>query len=409
MTRRYAVVAALFLLSVITYVDRACISSAKDDIALGLSLSDSAMGLVFGAFSLGYALAQIPAGWFADRCGPRMALAAVVIGWSAFTALTGVAWSLWSLVVIRFLFGVGEAGAFPGSARVFYNWLPASERGRANGILFSGSRLGAALAFPLLVWMMTAISWRWSFAILGGVGVIWAVGWLAWFRDYPDQELAPVATVAPGTLSLSEVFRTPAFIPAMVQYFAGNFTFFLSLTWMLPYLKRQYSLPDALAAQYAMLPLLLGATSQWVTGFIVDRLYRSRMAAWSRRLPAVIGFLTAAAGVVAAGWMPSAGPAVLCLTVATFGADMTISPSWSYCVDVAGKNSGSVSAAMNMMGNLGAFVSASAFPLLLAWTGSAQAYFFTAGLLNLIAIVCWITMRSPLLGVPRPNPGPASG
>ena len=157
---RYAVVFALFMLSMITYVDRVCIATAKDPISNELGLSDSVMGMVFSAFALGYALAQIPAGWFADKAGPRTALAVVVTAWSTLTALTGAAWSLSSLVTIRFLFGVGEAGAFPGSARAICNWLPAGERGRANGVLFSGSRLGAALAFPLLAWMLTRWHWR---------------------------------------------------------------------------------------------------------------------------------------------------------------------------------------------------------------------------------------------------------
>ena len=165
--RRYAVVVALFVLSMITYIDRVCISTAKEPIAAAMALSDSAMGLVFSAFALGYALAQIPSGWFADRAGPRVALACVVGAWSALTALTGAAWSLASLVAIRFLFGVSEAGAFPGSARAIVNWLPPGERGRANGVLFSGSRLGAALAFPLLAWMLARWSWRPSFLILG--------------------------------------------------------------------------------------------------------------------------------------------------------------------------------------------------------------------------------------------------
>src|SRR3954466_2764856 len=129
---RFAVVFALFLLSMITYIDRVCISTAKDPIASELGLSDSAMGMVFSAFALGYALAQIPAGWFADKAGPRTALAVVVAVWSGLTALTGTARSLASLVAIRFLFGVGEAGAFPGSARAICNWLPVGERGRAN-------------------------------------------------------------------------------------------------------------------------------------------------------------------------------------------------------------------------------------------------------------------------------------
>jgi ACS family glucarate transporter-like MFS transporter len=144
---RYLVVVGLFILSMITFIDRACIATAKDPISRDLALSDAAMGMVFGAFALGYALAQIPSGWLADRFGPRSVLALVVIAWSALTAVTGLAWNFSSLVAIRFLFGVGEAGAFPGSARAIRNWLPAGERGRANGALFSGSRVGAALSF----------------------------------------------------------------------------------------------------------------------------------------------------------------------------------------------------------------------------------------------------------------------
>ena len=139
--KRYLVLLALFVLSLITYIDRVAISSAKAPLAADLSLSDQAMGWVFSAFALGYAMAQIPAGWFADKFGPRRALTAVVLAWSLFTALTGGAQGLTVLVIIRFLFGVGEAGAFPGSARAIFNWLSPSERGRANGILFSGSRL----------------------------------------------------------------------------------------------------------------------------------------------------------------------------------------------------------------------------------------------------------------------------
>ncbi len=392
--KRYGVVAALFLLSMITYIDRACISIAKDPIARDFGFSDAQMGLVFGAFALGYALAQVPSGWLADRYGPRIVLAAVVTFWSLLTALTGAAWNLASMVAIRFLFGVGEAGAFPGSARAFVNWLPASERGLANGVLFSGSRIGAALAFPLLVTMVDKWGWRMSFVLLGGIGVFWAVFWLAWFRDYPEKRI-PVAPPPSGkAIGLREVFRTTAFLPALIQYFAGNFTFFICLSWMHPYLKRQYSLTDGEAAAYAMAPLLVGAVSQWTAGFVVDRLYASRWNAWSRRLPAMAGFAMAAGGVLAVSSMETPLGAALAFTAATFGADMTISPSWSYCADVAGKCAGSVSAAMNMIGNLGAFISANAFPWLLGLTGSARAYFTVAAILNVIAIVCWISMRS---------------
>jgi ACS family glucarate transporter-like MFS transporter len=392
--KRYGVVFALFVLSMITYIDRVCISAAKEPIAAELSLSDSAMGLVFSAFALGYALAQIPSGWFADKMGPRLALTVVVGAWSALTALTGAAWSLASLVAIRFLFGIGEAGAFPGSARAFCNWLPAGERGRATGIMFSGSRLGAAFAFPLLAWMLARWQWKVSFLLLGAAGAAWAVVWLLWFRDHPTVPL-PAEDVSGGRpIGLGEVFRSPRMVLAMVQYFASNFTFFLCLSWMLPYLKKTYRLGDGEAAAYAMAPLLLGATSQWAAGWLVDRLYRSPWRTWSRRIPGMLGFALAAAGVLALTRVSTPGLAVLCFTLAAFGADMTISPSWVYCADIAGKNAGSVSGAMNMLGNIGSFVSANAFPFLQGWTGSASTYFFAAAALNLAGLGCWFRMRS---------------
>jgi ACS family glucarate transporter-like MFS transporter len=391
--RKYAVVSALFLLSMITYIDRVCISAAKDPISAGLSLSDGAMGLVFSAFALGYAIAQIPSGWFADKAGPRIALATVVGAWSALTALTGAAWNVASLVAIRFLFGIGEAGAFPGSARAIVNWLPPGERGRANGVLFSGSRLGAALAFPLLAWMLARWSWRPSFFVLGCAGALWAAGWLLWFRDHP-----PGAKQARGRAAgapLRELIRSRGIVLAMAQYFASNFTFFLCLSWMLPYMKKQYQLSDSRAAVYAMIPLLLGATSQWLAGTLVDRLYHSTWRAWSRRLPALLGFVSSAGALLALTRVESAEGAVVCFTVAAFGADMTISPSWVFCADVAGAKAGSVSGAMNMFGNFGSFVSANAFPFLHGLTGSASTYFAAAALMNAAAVFCWLRMKSP--------------
>lgn len=391
---RYWMLALLFVMSLITYLDRVCISTAKGPIASDLALGDEAMGMVFGAFALGYALAQIPSGMFVDRFGPRAALTIVVSVWSLLTALTGAAWSLVSLVTIRFLFGIGEAGAFPGAARAITNWLPVAERGHANGIMFSGTRLGGALAFPLLVYMMDKWQWRMSFVILGAGGCLWAVVWYFWFRNDPPgaAAVAPAKNMEP--VNLSQIFRSKALLLAMGQYFASNFTFFLCLSWMHPYLKRQYSLSDGEAAGYAMAPLLAGATSLWISGFLVDKIYASSWRAWSRRLPAMIGFAMSFTGLLLLTRMTDPLWAVVCFTAATLGSDMTISPSWTYCADIGGNKPASVSAAMNMVGNFGSFVSANAFPLLFAWTGTAATYFLVAAALNLAAIACWWRMRS---------------
>ena len=391
--RRWLVVAALFVVSLITYIDRAAISSAKGAVSADLGLSDDSMGAVFSAFALGYALAQVPAGWLADRFGPRLTLAAVVALWSLFTAATGMTHTLVALLGIRFLFGVAEAGAFPGAARAFHNWLPVGERGRANGIIFAGARLGAALAFPVMAWLLTVWNWRIAFYLLAIPGLLWALGWSVSFRNHPRRPVSGEPGDSAPQLPLGAVLRMRGILLALAQYFCSNFTSFMALSWMNPYLRETFRLNPAEAASYSMAPFLCGAVSQWATGTVVDRLYRSRFRAWSRRLPPIIGFAVAATGIFLVPLMSSPFAAAACFTLATFGAEMTISPSWVYCMDLAGRSSGAVTGTMNMIGNLGSFVSANAFPLLRGWTGAPAAYFFAAAGFNVLGLLCWTRMR----------------
>ncbi len=396
--KQFILMMGLFLLSMLTYIDRVAISAAKGPLAVDLGLSNDQMGVVFGAFSLGYALMQVPSGALMDRYGPRIGLFGVVTAWSALTAVTGMVHSYVVMLATRFSFGMAEAGAFPGAARAIVNWLEPGKRGLANGILFSGSRIGAAFAFPAITWLIAATDWRRSFFILGAVGLIWATGWLILFRNYPKDSEAHdggAARSAAGRVKFSwAVFRSWPLFLAMMQYFFSNFTFYLCLTWMFVYLMETYRLTPEQASGYAALPLLFGAASQWVTGWFVDALYRSRWRHWSRRLPAMAGFGLSGGGMLALVWADSPGFAVVCFTIATFGADMTISPSWSFCGDIGGEHAASVSASMNMIGNLGSFASASIFPILLRLTGSGSAYFAVAAAMNFIAIACWVGMRS---------------
>ncbi len=393
---RLFVVSALVLLSMVTYIDRTAISTAKGAVAGELHLSDVAMGMVFSAFALGYALAQIPSGWLADTLGPRAVLGGSVAIWSVLTVLTGAAWNFGSLLAFLFLFGIGEAAVFPASARAFRNWLLPEQRGRANGALFAGSRIGAALSYPLLVWMLTIYNWRESFRVLGILGLVWATAWTIWFRDFPSphsssgiRQNRPQARPAPPN-----GLPVPRLAPAMAQYFASNFTNFICLSWMFPYLQRQYRLSSAHAALYSMVPLLLGATSQGIAGWMIDRLFSSRLRVWSRRVPAIIGFALSGAGLIIVINAHFIQAAVFGFAVAVFGADMTISPSWVFCADIAGNRTGKISGAMNMFGNIGAFVSANAFPLLSKTSGGSSVYFCLAVALDIGGILCWIRMRS---------------
>ena len=260
MPTRFVFVVGTFLLSLLLYVDRAAISTAKDSITGALSLTDKQFGWVLGAFSVGYALMQTPSGYLADRFGPRVILTAVVSFWSFFTALTGAAWNLISLVVCRFLFGAGEAGAFPGMARASFSWIPVRERGLVTGINFSASRLGGAAAMFGMPLMIGALGWRMTFVVLGAVGFVWAFVWYAWFRNDPtehgsitreerDYILANRQKSAAGgpAISFGKMMGSGNMWLTMIQYFCSNFTFFFALTWLYPYVKETYNLTSGMA------------------------------------------------------------------------------------------------------------------------------------------------------------------
>ncbi len=406
MTRqRFILISVLFFHSVNTYMDRACIASAVDLIKRDLSITGEMMGLVLGIFAIGYALFQVPAGWIADKLGARKALTIVVTVWSMFTALTGAARNALQMLVLRFFFGVGEAGAFPGAAQAFFRWLPVKERGIAHGINFSGSRLGAALSLFLMPWLIGKIGWRWTFAVNGLIGVIWAAVWLIWFRDNPKdnkhinkEELEYIEQgktsdfTASVKASFAEVFTSLNMSLAMLQYFAGNVTFFICLSWLPSYLKNQWP-NDPKAIYFSAAPLIFAAFANWIAGSMVTGLYNKGYHVGSRRVTAIVGFALGVIGLLLATQAESLYFFIACFSLATFGVDMTLSPSWAFCNDIGGASSGAVSGSMNMVGNIGAALSAILFPFFIdEQTGSANSFFVLAAVINFIAIIAWLFM-----------------
>lgn len=413
---RHFMTLGMFLLALLLYIDRVCISVAKDPVAGELGLSDKAMGWVLSIFALGYALFQVPGGRLADRFGPRLALTSIVTFWSVLTALTGAVWNYVSLLFVRFFFGAGEAGAFPGMSRAIFSWIPLKERGLITGINFSGSRLGAAFALPFVAWLIEAYGWRMTFAILGIIGGIWAIGWWLLFRDDPtdhpaisEEEKEYIKTHRQQTLAnsegsklpLSQLFSSSNMWMTMVQYFCSNFTFFFALTWLFPYLKSKYQLDAMEAGFYASAPFIFGAIGNWLAGWLVDYIYRQGRWNASRSLTAMIGFSLAAIGLIGSVYMDTALGAVVFLSLAILGADMTLPPSWTLCVDIGKQHSGTVSGAMNMAGNIGSFITALAFPYLQAWTGSVTPFFFVGAALNVLGVILWSRIRAdrPLVAV----------
>jgi len=404
---RFVLIFSTFLLTVLLYVDRACISAAKSDISSDLGFSMTQFGWIMAVFTLGYALFQTPSGKLADTKGARGVIAGIVTIWSFLTAITGFAWNYTSMLIIRFLFGAGEAGAFPALSKVVYNWFPISERGIIQGINFSGSRLGAAFAMPLVTWLIKEIGWRHTFLVFGGFGILYGVLWYLLFRDKPEnarfigsnevdyikknrQQSGPGAK---KVLPFGTIMKSTTMWKTMFQYICSNFTFYFSLTWMFPYIQERFQLGTVEAGFYTSIPLIAGAAGNWLAGLMVDAIYRAGKWKRSRSLPAIAGFALSAIGMIMVTQVSSPVFSVAFMALAVFGADMTLSPSWAFCIDIGKENAGVVSGTMNMAGNLGAFVTIIAFPYLFKWTGQYEPFFIICAGLSLVAIVLWASMN----------------
>lgn len=404
MQKRYWVVVGTFLLAMLLYIDRIMISVAKPEVTNDLALSDKQMGWILSIFSLGYALFQVPTGLLADKIGARKTLTYIVTIWSLFTATTGLAWNFMSMMLIRFLFGAGEAGAYPSMNKAVFSWIPQKERGTVIGINFSAGRLGAAFALPLVAFLIQFFGWKMSFFVLGFIGIFWAMIWFYYFRDEPieiksisDEEKIYIyenrqkpEKIDSDENIIKKVLKSGNVWLLMIQYFASAFTFFFCLTWLFPHLKSRFQLESVEAAFYSSLPLVFGALGNIVAGRMVDNLYKKGQFARSRTFTAIVGFILAAFGLMFSIYASSVGEAIFFLSIAVFGADMTLSPSWSTCTDIGGVYSGTVSGAMNMFGNLGSFLTALVFPYLKDWSGSEEPFFYIGVLLNLIGIFLWM-------------------
>ena len=171
----------------ITYMDRVVISVATPKIREEFGFDLVTMGWILASFRWAYSIFQIPGGWLGDTIGPRRALTMIVTWWSLFTSLSAAAFSATSMIVIRFLFGMGEAGAFPTATRSLSRWMLPNERGYAQGVTHAGSRLGAAMTPPIVVALMAAYGWRTPFFVFGSLGVMWAAVWYFYYRDTPDE------------------------------------------------------------------------------------------------------------------------------------------------------------------------------------------------------------------------------
>ena len=401
---RHAVVAWILAAAAIAYLDRVCISTAAPAIKLELGLSDSQMGMVFSAFTLAYALFEIPAGWLADRYGARITLARVVVWWSLFTAATGLAAGLVSLLALRFLFGVGEAGMFTGAAQAFGRWLPIAERGRAFGLALMTAAFGGALSQPLVVYLLQHMSWRGAFGVFGSIGLAWAVGWWWWFRDDPGEHRAvnarelDVILAGRGSFEPAEsvpwgvIFGNRSVLALCFTHFCAAYGWYFYLTWLPTYLLRARGLDLEVVGWLAALPLLGIGFGSLLGGWASDRAMRRLGARGGRRLLPLIGHPIAAASVVAAVFTPDATASALFFSVAAAFGAFGVSCSWAVTVDIGGAHSGVVSGAMNMLGNLGGTLCPLVIGYTLERTGSFDPALLLVATMYVVAAAGWLVI-----------------
>ena len=400
---RYKVLAMTMVLGAITYLDRVTISVARPDVARDLNLSPTQMGYVFSAFYVAYALFEIPTGWWGDRAGTRRVLTRIVCWWSAFTVLTGVAFSYASLVAIRFLFGAGEAGALPNAARTFSRWFPRQERGTAQGIFFMSMHLAGGLTPLLVTALLMFFSWRSLFALFGSLGFVWSVAWYRWFRDSPaehpgvgaaERELIESGLGADTGHALDatqwkRLLGNRTVVCLCLMYFTQAFGGTFYVTWLPTYLASR-GLTGMTAGILAGLPLILSSAADLLGGVATDRA--------ARRLGLRLGRITIGGGALAAaGLLTIAGafvasPVAAAVLIAFGGAssNFLLGAAWGTCLDIGGRRSGAVSAAMNTSGQVGAILS----PILVAEVvrrfSQWSAPLYLTGVLFLLGALCWL-------------------
>ncbi len=402
-SKRYIVLLLGFLVSVITYLDRVCISVAAPSITKDLGLSAMQMGYVFSVFALSYAIFEIPSGWWGDRIGQRKVMTRIVACWSAFTILTGVAWNYPSLLATRFAFGAGESGAFPTLSRALARWFPPHERARANGVMWMGARSGGSMAPVLAAYLMAGIGWRATFAVFGLTGLVWCAVFWRWYRDdpaeHPGVNEAELRHIGPPSAPHGHgeqppwrrIFSSGTMWALFGMYFCSAYGFWFSVTWLPTFLMKDYGLTLERSGLYSSLPLAGGALGCVAGGAFSDWLVRrTGNLRWSRRGIGFTGFLLAGTGSLFSAFAREPFLAVLCLAIAQCSHDMTLPVSWATVTDVGGRFGGTTSAFMNMASSLSAMVSSVSAAWLMQTFGSFHATLVVASGVYVIGGFLWL-------------------
>ncbi|MCA4900886.1 MAG: MFS transporter [Bacteroidota bacterium] len=367
MQKKYLILFILSLLSVITFLDRNALSIAGLRITQDLGLSESQFGWILTAFTLSYGLLEIPMGLWGDRFGEKRVIARIVLWWSLFTAVTGLVTGFASLFVVRFLFGAGEAGAYPNTAIAIKKWFPPIERGRAQSFIWMASRIGGAIAPFIVVPLQIQFGWRTTFYFLGAIGLLWVV---LWWLLYPTKAEPPVQTAQDEDSRpwQSNLYQRNFWLLLLMYYcYASGVFFFIS--WLPKYLQSGRGIAESELAYSAALPFLMAAFGCWLGGFSSDWLVKKIGGNWGRKIVPVFGLALSGLAMIAATQV-GVDAAVVLLALGLALMDVTAPVAWAIATDLGGRSSGAITGAMNSAGLLGGTVASLGIGYLISFSGS---------------------------------------
>ena len=391
---RNGVVGLLIFLFAITYIDRVCISVAGPRMQADLHIDPIGWGWVTGIFTLAYGLFEIPTGTLADRLGPRRVLTRIVLWWSTFTALTGAATGYFPLLLTRFLFGAGEAGAFPGASVVVSRWFRPSQRATMSGVTLMASQIGGALAPVLVVPIQSRFGWRASFFVFGVLGLVWAAVWHVWFRDSPEEKagIGRPQDTAPAHghhFPWRAALRSPSVLAVIGTALCYVYVYNFFQTWFHTFLVKGRGFSEE-SLLLSALPYVVAACANLGGGVVSDALVR-RMGVRKGRRALGVAALTAAGLLTIAAMLTRQQLLTVILLSLVYGA-ITFQQSsvFGVCLDIGKNHAGAMVGLMNTSSQVGGLLGSVAYGYIVERFNSYDAPFAPmAGLLFLGALL-WL-------------------
>lgn len=391
----------------INYIDRSSVSVSLPFMTADFHLTPTEQGLILSAFSWSYALMQIPAGRLIDRFGERIMFGASVLVWSLFTAATAFASSFGTLLALRLGLGVGEAGAYPAAAKTVSNWFPLRLRGRATSVYDSGARVGSAVATPLIALIIGLWGWQAVFLFAGGLGVLWAIGWWAWYRlpeshrGVNDAELAIIheshkeqasSNLHPDAkpMRIAELFKQRTVWGMMLGFFCLNFMITFFLTWFPSYLVNERGFDLLKLGIFGMIPPLAAIAGSWAGGLTGDFLLKRGWSLNKTRKTCLVGGMLVCSVIALAAIAPEAWQALVLMSISYAASAFTIVTIWCLPADVVDASTvASLGATQNFFSNIGSALSPIVIGALYGFTGSFQLPLMLTGAVVVAGALCF--------------------